>query len=86
MEKPVNFFCHAPDARQVAVIGDFNGWDTSKHPMRQGPDGAWHVQVPLSHGHHAYCFWVDGERRLDPRAQGIQRDAEGNRVGLLSVS
>lgn len=86
MHKPVNFFCHAPEANKVAVVGDFNGWDPGANPMRQGPDGAWHIQVPLNHGHHRYVFWVDGVPILDPRAQGISRNERNERVSLMSVS
>lgn len=86
MRKPVNFFCHAPQAQGVVVVGDFNEWDPKANVMRQGPDGAWHLQVPLSHGHHRYVFLVDGVPMLDPRAQGIARNDRNERVSLMSVS
>jgi 1,4-alpha-glucan branching enzyme len=86
MVKPVNFFCMAPEARSVSVVGEFNGWDPGANPMKQGPDGGWHVQVPLHHGHHQYAFVVDGEIRLDPRAQGVARNDRNERVSLMSVS
>ena len=86
MRKPVNFFCHAPQARAVTVAGDFNQWDPQAHVMRQGPDGGWHLQVPLNHGHHRYVFLVDGVATLDPRAQGIARNDQNERVSLMSVS
>ncbi|MFO1500345.1 MAG: isoamylase early set domain-containing protein [Verrucomicrobiota bacterium] len=86
VSKPVNFVCYAPGAKQVAVIGDFNGWEPSTHPMKRQPDGAWMVQVQLTHGHHQYLFCVDGQPQLDPRAQGVARTAEGERVSLLAIS
>ncbi len=86
MRKPVNFFCHAPEARSVAVVGDFNEWNPSAHAMRQGADGSWQLQVPLHHGHHQYLFLVDGSPSLDPRAQGITRNERNERVSLMSVS
>lgn len=86
MRKPVNFFCHAPSAAAVMVVGDFNEWDPRANPMRQGPDGAWHVQVPVYHGHHRYVFLVDGVPTLDPRAQGVSRNDRNERVSLLAVS
>lgn len=84
--KPVNFICSAPGARHVSVIGDFNNWQPNAHPMKRQPDGAWMVQVPLSHGHHQYLFCVDGKPQLDPRAQGITRNEVGERVSLLAIS
>lgn len=37
------FSVWAPNARQVTVIGDFNGWDPSCHPLHKRPDesGIW---------------------------------------------
>jgi 1,4-alpha-glucan branching enzyme len=86
MAKPVNFVCSAPGATQVSVVGDFNEWEPRAHPMRRQPDGAWMAEVQLSHGHHHYLFSVDGQKHLDPRAQGIARNAEGERVSLIAVS
>jgi len=86
MAKPVNFVCVAPKAKAVHLAGEFNGWDPLAHPMRRQPDGAWLVQVPLHHGHHQYCFFVDGKMALDPHAQGIARDNKGQRVSLIAVS
>jgi 1,4-alpha-glucan branching enzyme len=84
--KPVNFTCLAPSAQSVTLVGDFNDWDPAAHPMRQRPDGAWYLQMPLSHGHHHYQFLVDGQPALDPRAQGVARNEKGEKVSLVSVS
>lgn len=84
--KPVNFFCLAPDARSVSVVGDFNKWSPNAHPMKRQPDGSWSVQVALHHGHHTYQFLIDGQPTLDPRAQGISRNANNERVSMFSVS
>jgi len=86
MEKPVNFTCLAPQARSVWVVGDFNQWTEGVHPMTRRPDGAWFAAISMHHGHHRYVFVVDGERQLDPRAQGIARNERNERVSLISVS
>lgn len=82
----VNFVCYAPEARRVALIGDFNDWQIDAHPMKRQPDGAWMIQVKLSHGHHRYLFNVDGKARLDPRAQGVGRNERNEKVSLIAVS
>ena len=84
--KPVPFVCFAPQAGEVYITGDFNDWDTTSHPMKQMPDGAWRVEVPLSHGHHHYLFVVDGKLVLDPHAQGIARNEKNEKVSLVAVS
>lgn len=41
------FAVWAPDAEQVCVTGDFNGWDRASHPMRsRGQSGIWECFVP----------------------------------------
>jgi len=84
--KPVGFICWAPEAQTVSVMGDFNDWEPAAHLMKRQPDGAWRLDVPMSHGHHHYLFVVDGKPALDPRAQGTSRDHRGEKVSLVSVS
>jgi 1,4-alpha-glucan branching enzyme len=86
MAKPVNFVCLAPDAKHVTLTGDFNDWSPDAHPLKRQPNGAWFIQIPLNHGHHHYRFIVDGKPMLDPRAQGVARDLQGEKVSLLAVS
>ena len=82
----VNFVCDATQARRVSLVGDFNAWNPAANPMKQMPDGAWLLKVELKHGHHRYAFWVDGVLTLDPRAQGITRNDQNERVSLIPVS
>ncbi len=84
--RSINFICHAPHAKAVSVVGDFNDWNPATHPMRQMPDRSWLLGVELKHGHHRYAFLVDGVLTLDPHAQGITRNDKGERVCLVPVS
>ena len=84
--RTINFICHAPEARSVSLVGDFNHWNPAAHPMKQMPDRAWLLGVDLKHGHHRYAFLVDGKLTLDPRAQGVARTDKGERVSLVPVS
>jgi 1,4-alpha-glucan branching enzyme len=84
--KPVNFVCVAPQARQVMLAGDFNDWDPEALPLKRQPDGSWTAQVTLGHGHHHYRFLVDGKPTLDPRAQGVARNEQNEKVSLIAVS
>ncbi len=86
MSKPINFFCVAPEAETVSVVGDFNDWRANLHPMERQADGSWQLRVPLNHGHHHYHFLVDGKPVLDPRAMGIARNEKNERVSLIAVS
>ena len=43
----VNFAVWAPNAEVVQVVGDFNHWDGSQHPMKKHvPAGVWELFVP----------------------------------------
>jgi len=55
----VRFAVWAPNAFKVAVIGDFNHWNSRMHPMvRHGESGVWELFVPgLSVGTH-YKFEI----------------------------
>ena len=82
----VDFFCDAPGASRVCLIGDFNGWDGATTPMHRTPDGRWMATLELHHGHHQYLFVVDGQRKLDPHADGIARNEQYEHVSLKAVS
>lgn len=84
--KPINFLCLAPTAQQVVLVGDFNQWNPTSHPLKKQVDGSWQLAVSLSHGSHLYQFLVDGTPTNDPRAQGITRNERGERVSMLMVS
>ncbi|PAV21148.1 glycoside hydrolase family 13 [Pyrrhoderma noxium] len=36
----------APNANEAALIGDFNNWDRSSHPMTKDSFGIWEIKVP----------------------------------------
>ncbi len=86
MTKPVHFYCQAPAAQCVCLIGDFNGWDPQSHPMRRRPDGWWDIELPFPHGHHAYLFLVDGVLKLDPRSSGTVAVQHFAKASVITVS
>lgn len=57
----VHFAVWAPNARHVAVVGDFNDWDHRRHPMRKRADiGVWEIFVPDVGPGHAYKYRIVG--------------------------
>ena len=82
----VTFFCDAPGAEAVSLVGDFNGWDSAATPMRRTPDGRWTASLELHHGHHRYLFVVDGTTTLDTKASGVTRNDRNEQVSLIAVS
>jgi 1,4-alpha-glucan branching enzyme len=86
MAKPISFYCAAPQAESVYLMGDFNDWNPLSHPMQRRIDGWWFLQVPLTHGHHQYQFLVDGTPTLDPHATGTARNERYSEVSVIGVS
>lgn len=81
----VQFVFVEPAAASVAVVGDFNDWDQSAHPLvRARASGLWAVTIPLTPGRHRYAFVVDGRRWVPdpgaPRAAGDDFDTPSSVV------
>ena len=75
------FAVWAPNARQVAVVGDFNHWDARQHLMQHRPEcGAWELFIPGVGAGALYKFEVagaDGQsvQKIDPYAFRTERGA-----------
>ncbi len=53
------FAVWAPNAKRVSVVGNFNGWDGRKHPMRtRGLSGVWELFIPGLQEGELYKFEV----------------------------
>ena len=50
----------APNARAVSVVGDFNSWDRSSHPMEKITQGIWETFIPGLKQYDLYKFAVEG--------------------------
>ncbi len=79
-----HFAVWAPNAEEVSVIGDFNGWDPRTHPMRGlGVSGIWETFIPGVSDGHRYKYEirsrVDGARlqKSDPYGVFFESDASG---------
>jgi 1,4-alpha-glucan branching enzyme len=71
------FALQAPTATRVSLAGDFNNWDIKASPMHKGPDGAWHLGLPLGPGRYEYRFFADGVWCDDPTAPQRARNSMG---------
>jgi 1,4-alpha-glucan branching enzyme len=57
----VRFAVWAPNAQRVAVVGDFNSWDTRRHPMRLRREaGVWELFIPRLAAGMKYKYAVTG--------------------------
>ena len=84
----VRLMFDAPDARRVAVAGDFNRWDADATPLtRDAGSRRWSVTLALRDGEHRYAFVVDGTRWVaDPHAARSAQGENGRIYSLLNLS
>ena len=54
------FMVWAPHAREVSVVGDFNGWDGYAHPMWKRDDETWVLFIPGLKDGDIYKYRVVG--------------------------
>ena len=83
--EPHLFRLHAPGARAVALVTDFNGWDPETNPLRAAGDGWWEAKLALPAGSYQYAYWVDGVMVTPPEAEIKIDDGFGSKNGLLNV-
>ena len=77
---------HAPQARTVAVAGEFNKWKTDADEMKR-TDGTWSIDLKLKPGVYTYSFIVDGKSWVpDPGAASYEDDGFGSRNAVLRVN
>jgi 1,4-alpha-glucan branching enzyme len=78
VEEMAHFEITLADARQVSLVGDFNGWDTARHQLKKGSKGVWSIDLPIKRGCYQYLFYVDGKSwTVDPAAKQTVPDGFG---------
>lgn len=76
----VLFAVWAPNAARVSVVGDFNGWDGRRHPMRvRGGSGVWELFIPDLEPGHIYKYEI---RNRDSGEILLKADPYGQRHEL----
>ena len=85
--REVEFSFVSPSAASVAIVGDFNDWDASRHQLQKvGDDGTWKVRVRLAAGSYQYGFFIDGRRWApDPHAERFLADGFGGENSIILV-
>lgn len=81
------FVVFAPNARSVSVVGDFNHWNGSSHPMASSEFGNWHLFIPSIDAGQGYKYEIKSQHgdvlphKIDPYGFSIdQFPSFANRV------
>lgn len=84
----VTFTISGIKANQIAVAGDFNGWNTSANQLEDPDgDGIWTGKMYLKPGRYEYMLVVDdGKWVTDPNAKVYADDGFGSRNAVLYIN
>lgn len=83
----VKFNLYVPDAKKVAIAGDFNKWKVDENIMKKQDNGIWTIEIPLKPGAYNYMFVADGKVWMtDPNAESYQDDGFGYKNSVLKVT
>ena len=88
-ESPVRqtiFTIHAPDAKDIYLVGDFNHWkinDTSR--LEKSDNSRWEKKIELPGGRYRYKFVVDGEWTIDSQNSEKEANPFGTFDSILDI-
>ena len=80
----------APHAKAVSVVGDFNSWVPTSHPMEKVSDGIWELFIPgiKTYDVYKYCITTPADElvyKADPYAFHAEtRPSNGSKVFDIS--
>jgi len=83
----VQFKLEAPEAKSVAVAGDFNEWVPGVMLADPDGDGVWAGRLKLSPGVHRYMYVIDGSHWVtDPYAERYTEDGFGRQNAVIAIT
>jgi len=82
----VVFSLNAPQAREVFLAGDFNGWKLDEGSRMEHDQGSWRKKLALKGGQYRYRFVIDGSWTEDPVNPDKEPNSFGQMDSLVKVS
>lgn len=74
-------------ANQVAIAGDFNGWDPASTPLKRDESlGVWQTCVPVPPGRYRYRLVLDGQWVQDPYNSYVESNPFGELNNIIVVA
>ena len=83
-KRRVCFGFYSPQAREVSLVGSFNGWNKIL-PLERAEGGIWQIWVDMDPGRHEYRFLVDGRWENDPNSRLRLPNAFGSENDVIDV-
>ena len=73
----VEFRFFRPNVRQVAIVGDFNGWRRDALLMAAEENGWWRAEARLNPGDYRFRYLADGVWYTDFASNGVEHGKWG---------
>jgi 1,4-alpha-glucan branching enzyme len=74
-------------ADEIYLVGDFNDWDRSSHPMRQTASGQWYAVLDLETGRtFEFRYLCDGEWINDDQADAYSLNPHGTHNSVVMTA
>lgn len=70
----VTFRLNQPEAQSVYLVGNFNEWNPTLHPLRKTKKGHWSITITLPRGRYEYRYVVDGQWFTDPNTERVPNE------------
>lgn len=72
---------------ELCLVGDFNQWNPSSHPLTQAKDGSWSVKVTLEGGKDYQYRYLDnqGDWHNDWEPDAYVRNEHGSDNSLVTL-
>ena len=83
--KRIAFTLSDGEARNVFLVGDFNNWDETSHPLKKNSNGTWKGSISLTPGRYEYRLLVDGAWQNDPKCLSFAPNPFGQENCILIV-
>lgn len=83
----VTFTVPAEEAKEVKVVGSFNGWDAKKNPLKKLKNGSFKGTIDLEKDHsYEFRYLIDGNYVNDEQADAYAwNDFAWDENGVLNL-
>jgi len=81
-----DFVLEATEAKEVHLVGDFNGWQVSENSLLwRKEEGLWQKRVFLEPGKYRYKYIIDGRWVTDPVNEHLESNPYGGVDSVLEI-
>ena len=81
----LDFSISAPEAKEVYIAGDFNGWRLDDSSRMQKDNDIWKKIMNITPGRHHYRFVIDGKWVDDPNNPNKEKNPYGELDSLIEI-